>query len=318
MTSSDAWVVWFKDLPPKSSAIAGGKGASLGDIARAGLPVPPGFVVSAEGFRTFLESTGGVQVILNSMNGLDVHAETQLARAAENIRAFIFSKSLPDELEKVVRSAYNQFGNQVPVAVRSSAIGEDGEAASFAGQQESYLNVRSADAVIRHLHECWASLFTPRAIFYRAQKGSLQDSEMAVVVQKMVNADKSGVIFTTNPVQGRRDHMIIEAAYGLGEAVVSGKVTPDHYVVDRNNGSLVREHIAIQPTAFVYNEAGGTREIDLTEAQGSTRVLTHDELTRLLDLGLKLETHFGKPQDIEWSIEGNEIFLLQSRPITTL
>jgi pyruvate,water dikinase len=159
----------------------------------------------------------------------------------------------------------------------------------------------------------------PRAIFYRAQKGSLQESEIAVVVQKMVKAEKSGVMFTHDPVRGRQDHLVIEAAYGLGESVVSGMVTPDHYLVNRNDGSLVREFVSVQPIALVYDEeSSGTREIELSAEQGSARVLSDDEIRRLLELGIKLEQHFGGPQDIEWSIENGEVYLLQSRPITTL
>jgi pyruvate,water dikinase len=314
---SDSLVAWFDELP--AQAIAGGKGARLGEMARAGLPVPPGFVVCAAGFRVFLDTTGGREVIVRSMDGLDLNAESKLNQAALSIRDFILSKPLPEPLETAIRKAYSKLGESVPVAVRSSAISEDGEAASFAGQQETYLNVWGAEAVMQSVRACWASFFTPRAIFYRAQKGSLQDCEMAVVVQAMVKAEKSGVMFTVDPVRGRRDHLVIEAVFGLGEAAVSGMVTPDHYVVDRTGGSLAHEFVSVQPVALVYDEQGtGTRQVELSEEQGSARVLTDDEIRRLLDLGLKLEAHFGKPQDIEWSIEGGKLYLLQSRPITTL
>jgi pyruvate,water dikinase len=317
--TTESFVAWFEELPPHSTAIAGGKGASLGNMAQAGLPVPPGFVVCAAGFRAFLDAAGGAQVISHALDGLDVHAEEHLNKAALSVREFILSNPLPAAVENAVRSACATLGDNVPVAVRSSAVSEDGDTASFAGQQETFLNVRGVDAVLQCVSACWASFFMPRSLFYRAQKGSLQDSDMAVVVQKMVRAEKSGVMFTHDPVQGRRDHMVIEAAYGLGEAVVSGMVTPDHYVIDRNDGSLVREFVAVQPIALVYDErSNGTREIELSAEQGSARVLADGEIRRLLDLGLKLETHFGKPQDIEWSIENGNIFLLQSRPITTL
>lgn len=317
--ASQPFVAWFEDLPPQSTAIAGGKGASLGNMAQAGLPVPPGFVVCAAGFRAFLDATGGAQVISHSLDGLDVHTEEHLNKAAMSVRELILSNPLPETVENAIRSACAALGDDVPVAIRSSAVSEDSDTASFAGQQETFLNVRGADAIVQCVSACWASFFMPRSIFYRAQKGSLQDSDMAVVVQKMVRAEKSGVMFTRDPVQGRHDHMVIEAAFGLGEAVVSGMVTPDHYVMNRSDGSLVRELVAFQPVALVYDERGnGTREIELSVEQGSARVLTDGEIRRLLDLGLKLEAHFGKPQDIEWSIENGNIFLLQSRPITTL
>lgn len=311
-------VIWLEDLPAQSAAIAGGKGASLGDMTRAGLPVPSGFIVPTHAFRTFLAEVGGAKVILQIMGGVDVHTESQLRDASAAVRDFILSKPMPKTLHEDIRRAYAQLGANAPVAVRSSAASEDSDAASFAGQQETFLNVRGADSVIDRVRECWASFFTPRAIFYRAQKGSLEDSEMAVVVQKMVQAEKSGVMFTVDPVQGRKDQMVIEAVYGLGEAVVSGKVTPDHYVVDRAHATIVREHVAFQTIALVYNEMGGTREVQLSELQGSTRVLTDEEIRQLHKLGLKLEGYFGKPQDIEWAIEGSELYLLQSRAVTTL
>ena len=318
-TNLHLFVAWFEELPTAATPLAGGKGASLGNMTRAGLPVPPGFVVCAPGFRAFLEATGGVEVIVRSMAGLDVHTDASLNQAALSIREFILSKPLPESLEKAIRNAYAKLGKDTSVAVRSSAISEDSEAASFAGQQETFLNVRGAGAVVQSVHACWASFFMPRSIFYRAKKGSLQDSEMAVVVQKMVKADKSGVMFTRDPVNGQQDHMVVEAALGLGEVVVSGRVTPDHYIIDRNTGSLVRELVSVQPVALVYDERrNGIREIELSEERGSARVLTDDEIQRLRALGLKLDQHFGKPQDIEWSIEKGDIYLLQSRPITTL
>jgi pyruvate,water dikinase len=182
--------------------------------------------------------------------------------------------------------------------VRSSAVSEDGGTASYAGQQETYLNVRGAEAVVHHVRQCWGSFFSPRALFYRAQKGALSDTSMAVVVQEMVAADKSGVMFTADPVQRRRDHLVIEAVAGPGESMVSGEVTPDHYVVDRGDGWLVRE---FHPR---------------TEADG--RLLSSDELGRLREMGLRLEAFFGGPQDVEWCIRGGKLWLLQSRPITTL
>jgi pyruvate,water dikinase len=206
-----------------------------------------------------------------------------------------------------------------PVAVRSSAVCEDGDTASFAGQQETFLNVCGSDAVTHSVRECWASFFSPRALFYRAKNGSLADTRMAVVVQEMACAEKSGVLFTVDPVSKRRDRIVIEAVFGLGEGIVSGMITPDHYVVDRESSRLVDEWIAVQTTAVMSDpENGGTREIELDREQGSARVLGVTELEGLHHMGLRLEQFFGKPQDVEWCIRGGELLMLQSRPITTV
>jgi pyruvate,water dikinase len=182
------------------------------------------------------------------------------------------------------------------VAVRSSGVSEDGAAASFAGQQETYLNVHGIEDVLRRVQECWASFFSPRALFYRSRKGALGDTRMAVVVQEMVEADKSGVMFTVDPIRGRYEYMVIEGAAGLGEAIVSGEITPDHYVVSREDGSIENQYVP----------------------GGGAAVLTEDELAGLRTLGLRLEQLFGSPQDVEWCIRGNQVLLVQSRPITTL
>jgi pyruvate,water dikinase len=235
------------------------------------------------------------------------------------MRDLIVSSPLPDDLDARIRAAYEQLGLDLPVAVRSSAASEDGEAASYAGQQETFLNTRGIDAVLERLKHCWASFFAPRALFYRFQKGAPDDTRIAVVVQEMVCADKSGVMFTIDPVQKRRDRMIIEAALGLGEGIVSGLITPDHYVVDRDNGALLREVISCQTTAVVYDgETGGTRHAALSKEAGGARVLSHVELNGLRELGLRLEEFFGAPQDVEWCIREGQLLLLQSRPVTTL
>lgn len=301
----------FESLPADAVSVAGGKGASLSRMKEAGLPVPPGFVVCASAFDAFLDHGGGGDLISHVTNGLDVDDRVALEAASAQARIAIVSRPLPPALDQAVRRAYHTLGHDVPVAVRSSAVCEDGEAASFAGQQETFLNVRGADAVVQRVKECWASFFSPRALFYRAQKGlprrsahsdegakagALGDRRMAVVVQHMVLADKSGVLFTIDPVQRRRDRMIIEAVRGPGDALVSGLITPAHYVVDRDDGSVVDERVP----------------------HGHDRVLTGDELNRLRQMGLRLETFFGSPQDVEWCIRGDELLLLQSRPITTL
>jgi pyruvate,water dikinase len=290
-------VIAFSDLPSDSGAIAGGKGASLSRMAKAGLPVPPGFVVAAEAFREFLEASGGRELIARLTKDLDVEDARAIEQTAEAIRDLIVSTPLPAPLRQAILEAHAALAHGGLVAVRSSAVSEDGHTASFAGQQESYLDVRGGDAVLRRVQECWASFFSPRALFYRAQKAVLADTRMAVVVQVMVQADKSGVMFTVDPVRNRRDCMVIESALGLGEAIVSGELTPDHYVVSRDDAALV--------DIFIPDDQRG-------------RVLTNDELNGLRELGLRLEAFFGSPQDVEWCIRGESLLLLQSRPITTL
>jgi pyruvate,water dikinase len=214
-----------------------------------------------------------------------------LARASRHGEAQELVRSAEPPREPIA-GAYARLGGEA-VAVRSSACAEDSELASFAGQQETYLHVQGAAEVCARVVDCWASFFSERALFYRARKGSLDDLAMAVVVQRMVAPEKAGVLFTVDPVQRRRDRMVVEAVFGLGDQVVSGQVTPDHYVVDR----------------------AGVRRLERLVNGG---VLTDDELARLAELGVALERHFGRPQDIEWAIADGEIFLLQSRPVTTL
>lgn len=288
-------------------------------MARAGLPVPRGFVVCASAFHAFMDGHGGLDLVGRVTRELDVHEEGALNAAAGEIRALILGHPLPQQTDEAIRNGYRTLGEQPRVAVRSSAVSEDGEAASFAGQQETFLNVRGDEAILRHVQECWASFFSPRALFYRAQKGALSDTRMAVVVQEMVLADKSGVLFTVDPIRKRRDRMVIEAVIGLGEGLVSGLLTPDHYVVDRDTGAVLVEVIAQQESAvFDDAEHGGTRHVELPEEQGAARILTEDELHRLRAIGLRVEASFGCPQDIEWCMRGDELLLLQSRPITTL
>ena len=289
-------MVAFRDLPQDSRAIAGGKGASLSRMAIAGLPVPPGFVIAAGALQGVLDSCGGLTLIEGLTTNLDVDDARAVEHAADSIREMIVSTPVPAPLAHAILAAHAAMEHGELVAVRSSAVAEDGLTASFAGQQESYLNVRG-DAILDRVRECWASFFSPRALFYRAQKAVIGDTRMAVVVQEMVQADKSGVMFTVDPVRNRRECMIIEGAPGLGDAIVSGEITPDHYAVSRDDGAIV--------DAFIPEHQRG-------------RVLSETELNRLREIGLRLEAFFGSPQDVEWCIRGPELLVLQSRPITTL
>jgi pyruvate,water dikinase len=308
----------FAGLPHEAGQIAGGKGASLSRLGRAGFPVPPGFVVCTPAFRTFLDDAQGHDFLQARLAEIAPGDPGSFAAVSRAIREFILTLPLPAAIDDPIRRGYEQLGGSA-VAVRSSAVGEDGEAASFAGQHDTFLGVRGADAVTRHVRECWASFFTERALFYRSRHGVLADPRVAVVVQAMVAADVSGVMFTVDPIHKCGHHMVIEAVFGLGEGIVSGVVTPDHYVVNRVTGEIVREVVSVKDVAFVYDaDAGGTIERRVPDEVKTAPVLSASDREHLRHLGLRLESLFGRPQDVEWSLCSHELFLLQSRPITTL
>jgi pyruvate, water dikinase len=283
---------------------AGGKGASLARMTSLGLPVPPGFVVPAEALAAALPD-GGAE--------LRALAERQDAATAQ---ALVGTVELDAGLRAAVERAYAGLGEgDVPVAVRSSACAEDSAEASFAGQQETFLHVRGPDSVRARIRDCWASFFSERALFYRAQMGSLGDLGMAVVVQQMVQADLAGVLFTCDPVRKRRDRMVVEAVLGLGEAVVSGQLTPDHYVLTRD-GSVKKAHVHPQPYAIVALPDGGVTEKPLPAEEGAARKVPDEVLGQLARIGDDLERRLGGPQDIEWAVQGGKLFVLQARPVT--
>jgi pyruvate,water dikinase len=296
-------VLSFAEERCRDVAAAGGKGASLARMTALGLPVPPGFVVHADALAACLPD-GGAE--------LREAARSDRARAPELVQSI----EIADGLRSAVGEAYAGLGDaDPPVAVRSSACAEDSQEASFAGQQETYLHVRGPAAVLDRIRDCWASFFSERALFYREQKGSLEDLGMAVVVQRMVSADVAGVLFTMDPVQRRRDRMVVESVFGLGEAVVSGQVTPDHFVLARD-GTVKRERLAVQPLAVVSGADGGTVERELSPDEGAAPTLDADELRELARLGAALEERLGAPQDIEWALERGELYVLQCRPVT--
>lgn len=285
----------FEDAGCIEVSRAGGKGASLARMSALGLPVPPGFVVTADTLHEVVDA--------------------EALRAAlpdhERAQAIVAAAQPPAE----IAAAYAALGDDPPVAVRSSACAEDSEAASYAGQQETYLHVRGAETVLARVRDCWASFFSERAIFYRQKMGSLDDLDMAVVVQRMVRSEVAGVLFTCDPVRGRRDRMVVEAVLGLGEAAVSGHVTPDHYILKRD-GTVRRAHVSQQPFAVVPVESGGTEERELGP-EGAEPKLSEEHLRALARIGDDLEQRLGGPQDIEWALEGGEIYVLQARPVTT-
>lgn len=324
-TNSEAGIRWFGTDGCSQAALAGGKGANLSRLTAAGLPVPPGFVVCAEAFARVIDQAGGARSINAGINellkGADADRADDLSRIGARIRRAIHEAPLPGDLEHALLAAYQRLSNgrPLPVAVRSSAIAEDSPTASYAGQQETWLNVIGVGPVIEHVRRCWASFFHGHAMFYRQHLGSLTDTGIAVVVQRMVVPEKSGVLFTVDPVQRRRDRLVVEATWGFGEALVSGLVTPDNYQIDRASGEVLRAFVPPKSIALIgASDRNGLIQIEVPAERRTARVLDEAEITGLVRLGLQVEQFFGAPQDIEWAIADGAIFLLQSRPITTL
>jgi pyruvate,water dikinase len=310
-------VVWLDAVGATDLDRVGGKAASLGELTGAGLPVPPGFVVTADTYRSFIEETGVAEELFAAVD-VDHEDSSALAAAHERAHELIVETPLPDEVREEVLAAYDTFDPAEPfVAVRSSATAEDLPDASFAGQQETFLNVQR-EALLDRVRECWASLFSERAIYYRNRQGFPHDEvDIAVVVQRMVDAEKSGVLFTSHPSTGE-PRAIVEAAWGLGEGVVSGAVSPDNYVIDRETGAVVDATVADKKTMFVRGADGTTTEEAVPDGRREERVLSGAELADLVAVGDRVEDHYGEPQDVEWAMRDGEIFMLQSRPITTI
>jgi pyruvate,water dikinase len=311
-------VAWLEDVRSTDLGTVGGKAASLGELTGADLPVPPGFVVTAGTYRTFIEEAG-IDEELFSVVDVDAEDSAALEAAHERAHELIVETPVPPSVREEIVEAYRSIGDgETFVAVRSSATAEDLPDASFAGQQETFLNVTEDDLVDR-VQECWASLFSQRAIYYRNQQGFPHDEvDIAVVVQTMVDAEKSGVMFTSHPSTGD-PRIIVEAAWGLGEAVVAGAVSPDNYVVDRTTGEVETMTVATKKLMHVKDdETGETVEREVPPDKRDQQVLTQAEIDRLIELGTKVEDHYGEPQDVEWAVAGGEVYMLQSRPITTI
>ncbi len=317
-------IAWLDELSNKDVALAGGKGASLGEMWNAGLPVPPAFVVTAEAYRYFIKETKLDEKIREVLKGIDVNDSDDLKERSKKARELIINAKMPKDLELNIIESYNKLckengGKDIFVAVRSSATAEDLPDASFAGQQDTYLNIKGAKNVVDAVQRCFASLFTDRAVFYREQKGFDHfQVALAAVVQKMVDADKAGVLFTVNPINQNYDEMVIEGAWGLGEGVVSGIVSPDTYIIDKKTLSIKSMNIARKETMFVRDENGDTKEIPTPDDLKEKRVLSDEELKKLAENGLLIEKHYKKPMDIEWALEKGRVYMLQARPITTL
>jgi pyruvate,water dikinase len=313
--------VQLEEVSREDVALAGGKGANLGELTRAGVRVPPGFVVTVDAYRGFLESSGlGVQ-IERLLSALDVNDGVALESVAAEVGAMVAGTEMPPEVASGITTAYRETGGGL-VAVRSSATAEDLAEASFAGQQDSYLNIEGDAEVIVAVQRCWASLFGARAIFYRSGAGfDHRNVGIAVVVQRMVQSERSGVMFTLHPVTNDRTKIMIEAIYGLGEAVVSGVVTPDMYVVDKTSGAV--DHLVMsQEQELVRRPESRSGEeqnhwISIDWQRRARQKLSDEEIGELAAIGKRLEQHFGCPQDVEWANENGSFYIVQARAITT-
>jgi rifampicin phosphotransferase len=306
----------FHEFGRTDIAIVGGKGANLGEMIRAGLPVPDGFILPTSAYRDFLDANGLKEKIAILLTGLSAEDAPQLEMASANIRAAFTAGKLSSDLETSIREAYAKFGSK-PVAVRSSATTEDLPDLSFAGQQDTYLNIIGEQALLKAVVDCWSSLWTARAIGYRMRNGiSNEGVALAVVVQMMVASDTSGVLFTANPLTGLLSETVIDATFGLGEALVSGQVEPDHFVVNSLTGEVVSSILGTKAVSTRSKPGGG---VETTAEAGETRqTLTKNELEQLVALGQKVQSEYGAPQDIEWAVSQGKLYLLQARPITSL
>lgn len=311
-------VLWFAEVGKDDIPLVGGKGANLGEMSRAGLPVPQGFIVTAEAYFRFVRENQIDKFIAKETKGLNPEDSKRLNQIAAELQKAVKEFELPKDLVKEITEAYEQM-HQGPVAVRSSATAEDLPDASFAGQQATFLNIEGTTQLIKAIRECWASLFEARAIYYRTvNKFDHMKVGIAVPVQKMVQSEVSGIMFTVDPVSSDTSKVVIDAGLGLGEAVVSGSITPDHYVVDKKTSKIVSKEISPQAWQIIRAKDGSNQHVNLTNEQKKAAKLTDEQIVALAKIGVQVEEHYGKPQDTEWAYEKGNFYMVQARPVTTL
>ena len=328
MTGSRPLVCWFHECDKNSVALVGGKCASLGELIRAGIRVPPGFAVTTAGYQHFYDGAGMAERVADALAGLDDQDLDALETASVEIRRGIEEASISVPFEDEIAEYYRRLCNQccvpaVPVAVRSSATAEDLPGASFAGQQDTYLWIRGVEDLLAHVKRCFSSLFTGRAIAYRNRMGFPHDKvAISVGVQKMANSSTAGVMFTLNPSNGDRSTIVVNSNFGFGESVVSGEVTPDEFVINKVSLELLRRSIPRKEIYYaVDREAQCTRLLDLPLERQNVQSIVDDDLQELARLGKLIEKHYGRPMDVEWAVDndmpsGGKVFILQARPET--
>jgi len=322
MGSDRKSIVWFDEVTKKDIALVGGKGANLGEMTNANIPVPPGFIVTATAYYDFLQKSKITDKLRKLAEPLDVTDSKQLQKIAAEVRQVISKAPMPPELAEEIRKAYVKMGRGL-VAVRSSATAEDLPEASFAGQQRTFLNVQGEDEVVKAVQGCWASLFEARAVFYRVQHGFDHFKVgIAVPVQRMVQSEAAGVMFTLDPITNDTSKIAIEAVFGLGETIVSGDVTPDHYVVSKEDLKIIRRDIKRQEWKLVRSDSRKGEEanvnITLTPEEQARQKLSDEDIIALAEIGKRIEEWYKFPQDIEWAKEDNKLFIVQTRPVTTI
>ncbi|HUS70435.1 MAG TPA: PEP/pyruvate-binding domain-containing protein [Anaerolineae bacterium] len=329
MSKKSPYVLWFKDCDETCLALVGGKNMSLGRMTTAGIPVPPGFAVTTTAYGEFLTKAAIARDIRETLAEVDPEDVATVEKAGKALRQLIRSTPIPNDVEQAVKEAYIALCDRcnlaaMPVAVRSSATAEDLPGASFAGQQETYLWVMGPDEVVEATRNCWASLFTDRAITYRLKMGFPHEQVLiSVGVQKMVNARSAGVIFTLNPITGDRSRITIDANWGLGESVVKGEVTPDNYLVDKVTFNIGRRTISPKTVEYVVDrQTGKVAPSEIPPDRQTQPCLSDEEVEELTRLAKAIEKYYGgKPQDIEWAVDQDlafpqNVLILQSRPET--
>ena len=316
----DALILWFTEVDRNNIAEVGGKGANLGELTKAGMPVPQGFIVTSAAYYLFLDESGLRSKIKKILDGLDTEDSKDLQKRAKKVQEEIKKAKMPSEIKADIVKSYKKLsqGKKIYVAVRSSATAEDLPDASFAGQQETFLNVSGENDAAKAVKDCWASLFEARAIYYRSEKGFDHFKVgIAVPVQLMIQAEKSGVMFTIDPVTNDTSKLIIEAGFGLGEAIVSGSVTPDRYLVNKEDLQIYDKEVNSQE--FKITKVGKeNKKVPLKDDEKSLQKLTDEEIIKLAEVGKKIEEHYKSPQDTEWVIVSGEVYMVQSRPVTTM
>ena len=322
MTQVNSDIIWFDQINKNDVPLVGGKGANLGEMTQAGIPVPRGFVVATSAYRRFMEQAGLDATLRELLGDLDVSDTEKLTAISDQVRHSMLTASIPSDTASAITESYTSLGGGL-VAVRSSATAEDLKEASFAGQQATYLNVDGETNVVDAVQRCWASLFEGRAIFYRQQQGFDHLSvDLAVPVQKMVQSETSGVMFTIDPITADPTRVMIEAVWGLGEAAVSGMVTPDSYIASKEPLAVLASSTIPQHKQLVYSphetdEAGEHNTWQPVPATQQDRPkLNEEQVHELTVLGLRLEEHYGAPQDVEWAWVDGGFQILQTRPVT--
>lgn len=313
----DSLVLFFDQIDRASLPLVGGKGANLGELSKAGFPVPPGFCLTTRAYKEFIATSSEMDSFFVQLDQLNPHDLDQLRALGQQIRNHLQQLEVPDDLRREIFSAWNTIGKEFTYAIRSSATAEDLPTASFAGQQDTYLNIKGQEDLLRQIRQCWVSLFTDRAIAYRAKNGfDHRQVYLSVVVQRMVHPETSGILFTADPINGNRKVVSIDASFGLGEAIVSGMVSADLYKVKANQ--IIQKNISEKKIAIFSLPEGGTVKQELPLSQRNKPALNDEQILHLAELGKAIEQHFGSPQDIEFCIEQGKVFIVQSRPITTL